>query len=69
MLYIITSLTAVVASILIILWMNKREKKRLAGFGKYLLAKYRHSMHALTHINYHQEYQEYLKSKKQNKTK
>ena len=65
MLYIITSLTAVVASILIILWMNKREKKRREGFANWLYQQFlKGNDWGKTS---HQLYQEYLKSKKQNK--
>jgi len=62
MLYIITSLTAVVVSILIILWMNKREKKRQIQFAWFL----RHQFNTGESYNksVHDLYQEFIKSRK-----
>ena len=65
MLYIITSLTAVVASILIIRWMNKREKKRMIGFAWFLRRQF--NTGESYNKSVHELYQEYLKHKKQNK--
>jgi len=79
MLYIITSLTAaqiigilglafliiIWIVVLIIIWMNKREKKRMINFSLFIYGQILKGNHQ--NKTPHELYQEYLKSKKQNK--